>query len=112
MLSAWNAFLHRGLVHSELSMLIRLSKATVVTLSGVQPHSLFVSSVHVQSLHAMRSIKHVPFCRCHMHGEKILNGAALKGQAVGKATPIRQTFPVAGFQRKAEGTPVLMTMMG
>ena len=51
-------------------------------------------------------------CRCHMHGGKIPSGAAAKGRAVGKATPTRQTFPVAGFQQKAEGTPALMTMMG
>ena len=47
-----------------------------------------------------------------MHGEKIPSGAALKGLATGRAIPIRQTIPVAGFQQKAEDTRTWMIMMG
>ena len=47
-----------------------------------------------------------------MRGEKIPSGAALKGLATGRATPTRQTSPVAGFQQKAEDTQTWMIMMG
>ena len=47
-----------------------------------------------------------------MLGVKTPNGVAPKGLAIGKGTLTRQTTPVAGCQRKAEGTRMWMTMMG
>ena len=47
-----------------------------------------------------------------MPGGKTPSGAAVKVLAIGKGTPIRQTTPVAGYQRKAETSPAWRTMMG